>query len=301
MPAEFSRQIKLGNFTYNLYSHSLLHFGQNVAYDTLKESLVSGHQELAGESFQRGKTIDPCTPRGYFPHKEAWKHSPSAFTEKNTYPSTVLPGGNFSKCRLESLKLLKKGQENCPYQTCYIGTTFIPKLQGKFLATENFFHTSKFFGLDQRAFLSHLMVSGEQFCDEDWSDLTQKYSSLTEDALLQFCFSSAYSVALLHDSLGIALDDHRIEYANKVHNIPLDWALGAFVLHSTTEQDIQCHSDWISSLTGGQSPPWLLILGISLTLIFALWLILKWRKPKLKTIYDLEKGKYIVTRIGRYS
>ncbi|KAE8719397.1 hypothetical protein F3Y22_tig00109960pilonHSYRG00026 [Hibiscus syriacus] len=27
--------------------------------------------------------------------------------------------------------------------------------------------------------------------------------------------------------------------------------------------------------------------------------ILKWRKPQLKTVYDLEKGRYIVTRIGR--
>lgn len=28
LPPEFSRAIKLGNVTYNLYSHSFLHFGQ---------------------------------------------------------------------------------------------------------------------------------------------------------------------------------------------------------------------------------------------------------------------------------
>lgn len=33
--------------------------------------------------------------------------------------------------------------EKCSYQQCYIGSTFTPKLQGKFLATENFFYTSK--------------------------------------------------------------------------------------------------------------------------------------------------------------
>lgn len=47
------------------------------------------------------------------------------------------------------LKKLKVGYfiitfaEACSYQHCDIGSTFIPKLQGKFLATENFFHTSK--------------------------------------------------------------------------------------------------------------------------------------------------------------
>lgn len=35
------------------------------------------------------------------------------------------------------------GSEKCSYQHCYIGSTFTPKLQGKFLATENFFHTSQ--------------------------------------------------------------------------------------------------------------------------------------------------------------
>lgn len=37
-------------------------------------------------------------------------------------------------------------------------------------------------------------------------------------------------------------------------------------------------------------------------LIFGAYFVSKWRKPHLKTIYDLEKGKYIVTRvIGRHS
>ncbi|KAI3467345.1 hypothetical protein Pfo_024008 [Paulownia fortunei] len=300
MPPEFSRKVKFGNFTYNLYSHSLLHFGQNVAFELLKESLVSGGQELVTESLQRGKPMDPCTPRGYAPDKEAWKLSPTSLIEKNRYLSTLLPSGNFSECRSASLKLLQKGQDKCSYQTCYIGSTFIPKLQGKFLATENFCHTSKFFRLDQRAFLADLVVAGQQFCGEDWSKLTQKYNSLEEEDLLRYCFSSAYIVALLHDSLGIALNDQRIGYANQVHNIPLDWALGAFILQSAAELDVK-HSDWMATIIGGNSSSLPLLFGIFLVLILLSWFVSKWRKPQLKTIYDLEKGKYIVTRISRYS
>ncbi|KAG8366346.1 hypothetical protein BUALT_Bualt17G0070300 [Buddleja alternifolia] len=300
MPPEFSRKVKFGNFTYNLYSHSLLHFGQNVAFELLKESLVLGGQVTASDSLQTGKPVDPCTPRGYTHDDDAWKLSPPSLIEKNRYLSTLLPNGNFTECRSASLKLLQKGHDKCSYRTCYIGSTFIPKLQGKFLATENFFHTSKFFGLGQGPFLSDIMVAGQQFCGEDWSKLTKKYSSLEEEDLLRYCFSSAYIVAMLHDSLGIALDDQRIGYANQVQNIPLDWALGAFILQSAADLDIK-HSDWIATVTGRGSSPLPLLLGIILLLVLVSWFVSKWRKPQLKTIYDLEKGKYIVTRVGRYS
>jgi len=53
------------------------------------------------------------------------------------------------------------------------------------------------------------MTAGKEFCGEDWSRLKEKYVSHNEDDLLRYCFSSAYIVALLHDSLGIALDDER--------------------------------------------------------------------------------------------
>lgn len=67
----------------------------------------------------------------------------------------------------------------------------------------------QFFGLGPRVFLSDLITAGQQFCEEDWLNLKRKYSSLDDEELLRYCFSSAYIVALLHDSLGIALEDER--------------------------------------------------------------------------------------------
>ncbi|CAF2158751.1 unnamed protein product [Brassica rapa] len=39
---------------------------------------------------------------------------------------------------------------------------------------------------------------------------------------------------MLHDSLGFALDDDRIRFADNAgaKNTPLDWALGAFILNN---------------------------------------------------------------------
>lgn len=90
----------------------------------------------------------------------------------------------------------------------------------------------------------------------------------------------------------------RIRVANQVGSIPLDWALGAFILQSTSDLDVG-HSDWISTVISDGSPTLLSLIFIFAILMFTVWSLSKWRKPQLKTIYDLEKGRYIVTRVSR--
>ncbi|KAJ4840642.1 hypothetical protein Tsubulata_034196 [Turnera subulata] len=319
VPSEFLRTVKFGNVTYNIYSHSFLHFGQasficfslprlNAAFEALRESLVSGDYRSASKSLEKGMFLDPCTPVGYSPSMESSQlpfSGPS--TENSRLLSSFYSRGNFSECRSAALMLLQKGKEKCQYQHCTIGSTFIPKIQGRFLATENFFHTSKFFGLRQKGFLSDLIIAGRHFCGEEWSRLKSKHQALDDEVLMNYCFSSAYIVALLHDSLGIAVDDerqvllYRIAFANHVGNIPLDWALGAFILQSgAAAVDLQ-QPDWIATVISDDSPTLISLIGISIVLTFVAWSISKWRKPELKTVYDLEKGRYIVTRVGRSS
>ncbi|GLT27799.1 hypothetical protein SLA2020_027720 [Shorea laevis] len=285
MPPEFSHTVKFGNSTYNLYSHSFLHFGQNVAFESLRESLISGDLELAANPLQKGIQIDPCSPKGYLHDRELWKLSPGSLAEKSKFLTTLQARGNFSECRSAALMLLQKGKEKCFHNQCYLGSAFMPKLKGNFLATENFFHTSKFFGLRPRAFLSNLVMAGQHFCGEDWSKLKNKYHSVNDEDLLHYCFSSAYIVALLHDSLGIALDDERIRFANQVKNIPLDWSLGAFILQSTADLNVQHHDpDWIVTIISDDSPTLVSLIAITLLLMFIAWTISKWRKPQLKTV-----------------
>ncbi|KAF9590546.1 hypothetical protein IFM89_035864, partial [Coptis chinensis] len=149
--------------------------------------------------------------------------------------------------------------EECSYQRCHIGNTFVPEFRGRLLATENFFYTSKFFGLSSKTFISNLMLAGEKFCGED--------------------------------CLGIALDDGRIGFTNQVGDIPLDWALGAFIMQNMSDLDRE-HSDWISAVLSGDSTGRFSLFIIAVVLIFTVWLLRKWRKPQFKTIYDLEKGRY---------
>lgn len=213
VPPEFSRTISYGGVAYKIYSHSFLHYGQDEAQEEILKSL----QNSAAN--KDGIVTDPCTPKGYVYDN-----------------NSVLAAGNYSACRSVTLAKLQDGKENCAFEQCSIGSTFTPDLQGKFLATENFYHTSKFFGLDEKDWLSEMIKAGKSFCGEEWSKLKEKYPTTKEKYLDGYCFSSAYIISMLHDSLGFALDDERIEFANKAgeKGIALDWALGAFILNTDT-------------------------------------------------------------------
>jgi len=90
----------------------------------------------------------------------------------------------------------------------------------------------------------------------------------------------------------------RLSFMNRVGSFQLDWALGAFIMHRISNLSEE-HSDWIS-LFRKNSLVVLSVLAFSALLIFAAWSVLRWRRTQLKTVYDLEKGRYIVTRVNRW-
>ncbi|XP_020694998.1 probable apyrase 6 isoform X2 [Dendrobium catenatum] len=292
LPSEFAHIVKFGGATYNLYSNSFLGLGQNVAHDSVKK-LLSSRGLTSEESPASRVYTDPCSPSGY-------SHTGMSPAVSVVIPSSSLErqsiahaSGNFSECKSAALLLLQKEKDRCLYQQCHLGSSYVPNLQGKFLATENFFFTSKFFGLGPVPILSDLESAGQQFCEEDWMKLKSKYQTLAEEDFTKYCFSAAYIVALLHDSLGIAMTDKRLWFSDNVQNIQVDWALGAFIM-KTMEQ-----MGWIAFISHDRFFTLFGIIVLSSLLSFAIWLILRLRKPQLKTVYDLEKGRYIVTKVSR--
>lgn len=243
VPPKFSHMLKFGDVSYNLYSHSFLHLGLNVAYESLHDLLSSpGLRSMATHLISQAKYKDPCTPRGFTRIAGSAKLPVGVLEPKVEYRPFAHSVGNFSECRSAALTLLQKGNEGCTYHECRLGAAFVPELEGKFLATENFYHTSKFFGLSSKPFLSDLMVAGEKFCHGDWSKIKNKYSSFDDGQLLLFCFSSAYIIALLHDTLKMPLGHKRIDVVNQIHGVPVDWALGAFIVQTTMNRTDIVHS-----------------------------------------------------------
>ncbi|KAL6594019.1 hypothetical protein ACP70R_048920 [Stipagrostis hirtigluma subsp. patula] len=285
LPPELSNNFTFGETTYTLYTNSFLNFGQNSAQDSLVEILRS-----KGYS-KNGTLVDPCIPKGYSRRKDlmARTSSVSRSTLENQYVDNG--NGNFTECRASSLMLLQKGKEKCQYQQCHLGSTFVPELRGHFLATENFYFTAKFFGLKLSSSLSDFALAGEQLCNQDLSSLRKMYPNNSDEDFSRYCFSSAYIVALLHDSLGVPLDDTRIEYSNQVGDTQVEWALGAFIslMQSTTLEPSHTAT---ATHSNGQ-----LLAVLGAFFVCGALLVSRWRKPKTKIIYDLEKGRYIITRI----
>lgn len=286
LPPELSRNFTFGGTTYTLYSNSFLNFGQNAAQESF-------HEILRSKDSKNGTLVDPCAPKGYSRIKEVISRPSSASKSKLENQFADSGDGDFTVCRSSSLALLKKGNEECRYQQCQLGPTFVPELRGHFLATENFYFTSKFFGLKQSSSLSDFVLAGEQFCNKDLSTLRKMYPNRSDDDFSRYCFSSAYIVALLHDSLGVPLDDKRIEYSNQVGDTQVEWALGAFI--SNIKGVIVEPS--ATGRSAHRSRPLLAVL-LGVFLLGGALCLARWRKPKTKIIYDLEKGRYIITRIS---
>eukprot|EP00249_Psilotum_nudum_P020422 c27696_g1_i1 orf=367-2088(+) len=288
-PPEFLQALDLGGVTYTLYTHSFLHFGQEAAWDGLLQLILSGSTQPSFTSVENGVVVDPCTPKGFIMNSEELARLSTAFLDSRQIKvSSILSAGNFSECQKAALNLLQKGRDECLYQRCPVGSTFVPDLRGKFFATENFFYTSQFFGLMPKASLADIKAAGEQFCEEDWIKLQETYKGIETEDLLKYCFSSAYIVALLHDSLGISMHDERVWFTNQVGNFPLDWAMGALIarMEEGTLPETPVEQDGNTILS---------CLGISVVIGLIIFLIQHWRRKRTKTIYDLEKGRYITT------
>ncbi|KDP42912.1 hypothetical protein JCGZ_23854 [Jatropha curcas] len=277
------RMIKLDGVTYNLQTSSFPKFGQDAAWESLQE--LHNSRELISSPDREGSLGNPCLPKGY----------ESAFNVSYSELLFSHPAGNFTECRLEALTLLKSKEEKCLRPPCKIAPFFFSEIQSKLVSQETLFYTSEFFGLVPRTTLSELESAGQHYCEGDWNNLKNQHLGMDDLDLLRYCFSSAYMVALLHDSLGIPMDDKRIGFANHTSS-HLDWTLGAFILESTLEP-LDTEIDNLDQIVGNEWVTYFSLLAFLLIALLAVFFVLQWRKPQLKTIYDLEKGHYIVTRV----
>ncbi|OWM73591.1 hypothetical protein CDL15_Pgr026690 [Punica granatum] len=270
----------------------VIELGGGNLQDTVWESLNELHKSKELTSSSQLKEMlsgNPCVSRGY-------ERSPDASDTKLVRSNT---SGNFPACKAEASALLKARQDKCSQPHCKILQPSFLKLQDKANSLESFFYTNEIFGIFSSTGLSDLRAAGQHYCEDDWNKLKSQHNNVADRDLLRYCFSSAYAVALLHDRLGIPLTGERIETANRTGNIiPLDWTLGAYIVQTMVDP-VYSEQDNFGQIVGNESVTYFSLFAILLVVVLAIVLIFQWRKPQFKTIYDLEKGHYIVTRVPR--
>ncbi|BAT89093.1 hypothetical protein VIGAN_05277600 [Vigna angularis var. angularis] len=146
--------------------------------------------------------------------------------------------------------------------------------------------------------LFQLEEAGRHYCEDHWDALKDQHNEIDYLDLLQYCFSSAYMLALLHDVLGIAMEEKRVGFGNEKINSHVDWTLGSFIIETMGEPLELEHID-TGMIVGNESVTYFSLFAFLFLIILAAFFVMQWRKPQLKTVYDLEKGHYIVTRIRR--
>ncbi|CAJ1964892.1 unnamed protein product [Sphenostylis stenocarpa] len=149
-----------------------------------------------------------------------------------------------------------------------------------------------------RTSLFQLEAAGRHYCEDHWDALKDQHNEINYLDLLQYCFSSAYMLALLHDVLGIAMKEKRVGFGSQKINTNVDWTLGSFIIETTAEP-LELEHINTGMIVGNESVTYFSLFAFLFLIILAAFFVMQWRKPQLKTVYDLEKGQYIVTRIRR--
>lgn len=83
-------------------------------------------------------------------------------------------------------------------------------------------------------------------------------------------------------------------FTDVVNSVPVEWTLGFFLTHSDLLED-KVRSSRSVVISGEFLGNVALFLGILALVGILLGFVTRWQRPQIKTIYDLEKGKYFTT------
>lgn len=231
--------------------------------------------------------LNPCYPRGY--------ELTSLAQDDKLMKSHAT--GNLSSCKSELTKLLTVRKGKCARAPCEIVPSIFSELVNKPHPRQRFFLSSQIRGLVPKASVSELEFAAHHFCEDDWKNLKREYDTDDVD-LSRSCFSHAFMMILLHNNFGIPFEEKRVEFAAGSRFV--DWRLGAFISQMIMEpfDSITEHHD--IHIVENESVTFFFLFAVLIVFVLlATFFVLKLRKPQLKTIYDLEKGRYIVTRVPR--
>lgn len=90
----------------------------------------------------------------------------------------------------------------------------------------------------------------------------------------------------------------RVGFGNQKKNFHVDWTLGYFIIETMAEP-FELEPIDTGLIVGNESVTYFSMFAFLFLIVLAAFFVLHWRKPQLKTVYDLEKGHYIVTRVPR--
>ncbi|NXL70061.1 ENTP8 diphosphohydrolase, partial [Leptocoma aspasia] len=220
----------LYGYSYNIYTHSYLCYGQNEMLKRLAKELIVSSPST--------RVHHPCYPKGYNEtvSLSSFRASPCTDGSDPRLPlgdSTVtLEGrGNTSGC-LAALRKLFNFSACGQSQDCTFDGVYQPPLRGQFIAFAGFYYTFNFLNLTHQQSLSEVNTTVLSFCSRNWTELVQSFPQDLK-YLHTYCSMGIYILTLLLD--GYKFNKHtwsNIHFSRQAANTDIGWTLG-FMLNFT--------------------------------------------------------------------
>mmetsp|Transcript_32063 Transcript_32063/g.67403 ORF Transcript_32063/g.67403 Transcript_32063/m.67403 type:complete len:679 (-) Transcript_32063:215-2251(-) len=265
MSGLFKLQVGQGKH-WNVYAHSHLMFGMNMAEARRKARLVMNTTSKA--RLVKG-VYDPCLPSGgriefktrvHFDENgmETWNAFADDFatssnigTNDGLYHAILVNNenaGDWTKCKALARDILnEKTNSWCEFShqgSCSFAGVYQPELPtqeasfGEFYAFSNYYHVWQFLQLQPRSSIEQLEKRGQQVCSNTWEQMVQ-YNlanpniTLSENDLATYCFHAAYVHEILRNGYGFQPNDH-ITATDVLNGQKVGWALGSILYEINT-------------------------------------------------------------------
>ncbi|NWY39734.1 ENTP8 diphosphohydrolase, partial [Sylvia atricapilla] len=223
-------ELTLYGYSYNIYTHSYLCYGQNEMLKRLAKELIVSSPST--------RVHHPCYPKGYNEtvSLSSFRASPCTNSSDPRLPLgdsivTLEGRGNASGC-LEALRELFNFSACAQSQNCTFDGVYQPPLRGRFIAFAGFYYTFNFLNLTQQQSLSEVNSTVLSFCRRNWTELVQNYPKDLK-YLHTYCTVATYILTMLLD--GYKFDEHtwtNIHFSKQAANTDIGWTLG-FMLNFT--------------------------------------------------------------------
>ncbi|NXI32881.1 ENTP8 diphosphohydrolase, partial [Sterrhoptilus dennistouni] len=216
--------VTLYGYSYNIYTHSYLCYGQN-------EMLKRLAKELIVESSPSTRVQHPCYPKGYTEPVSVSSLRSSPCTASGDLPpgdSTVtLEGSGDSSACLAALRKLFNFSACGQSQECTFDGVYQPPLRGQFIAFSAFYYNFKFLNLTEGQPLAVVRGAIEGLCRRSWQDLSSSYPEENPQRLPKYCANANYILTLLLDAYKFNETSwSNIFFQMKAGSADVGWTLG---------------------------------------------------------------------------
>ncbi|KFP44904.1 Ectonucleoside triphosphate diphosphohydrolase 8, partial [Chlamydotis macqueenii] len=220
-------EFTLYGYSYKIYTHSYLCYGQNEMLKRLAKELIAVREEP-------GTRIGhPCYPKDYNETVllSSFRTSPCTNRSDPRLPlgdrNVTLEGrGNASGC-LAAVRKLFNFSACGQRQDCTFDGIYQPPVSGQFIAFSAFYYNFKFLNLTEGQSLATVRDTVERFCMRSWEDLSSSYPEENRERLPKYCANANYILTLLLDAYKFNETSwNNIFFQMKAGSASVGWTLG---------------------------------------------------------------------------